>query len=177
LGHQYFFVLDQLLIATALRLRAALDAHAWDRAAVELRTLRELLLASSAAMSLVGDMRPEEYVGIIRPHVRAFHPDMSALNQADHVYLQKVFRECDFGRGLTEGAWPADVCAAFEDVQTARALLLTSHLKICERAVGRDVPSLRSEAKKHDQAAVSTIVALNRSRAHAFAIPDATAGP
>lgn len=175
LGHQYFFVLDQLLIAATLRLREALDARAWDRAAAGLRMLRELLLASSAAMSLVGDMRPEEYVGVIRPHVRAFHPDMSALNQVDHMYLQRVFRECDFGRRLKEGAWPAEVSAAFADVQTARALLLTSHLKICERAVGMQEPSIRSEARNHEQAAVKTISALNRSRAHAFAIPAAPA--
>jgi len=170
LGHQYFFVLDQLLILATVRLREALDGHAWVAAAAELANLRELLLSSTAAMSLVGDMAPEEYVDVIRVHVRAFHPDMTALHQADHVHLQRLFRDCQFSRRLDEGAWPADVRSGFADVQVARALLLTGHLKVCERSVGTATPSIHSEAKKNEQAAVDTIAALNATRGQAFAL-------
>ena len=123
-------------------------------------------------MSLVGDMRPAEYVDVIRAHVRAFHPDMTALHQADHVYLQKIFRECEFGRRSREDGWPPAVAAGFREVQSARALLLTAHLKVCERSVGTQAPSIHFEAQANDQAAVDTIATLNHSRGQAFALQD-----
>lgn len=142
--HWTFFIDVQGLILSLLRFEQALSAGRLEDARVELECAAVLMRASGAAMQLAGSFpaaayRDEVRPSMVPPHVRS--SGFSGLMCWEHARLVRLWQQL----GPALGALPAELDPAHQGFVGACIEMITAHRAVCQRFVGDEASSLRSQ--------------------------------
>jgi hypothetical protein len=159
IGHQLFSVIDQLLVVTATRLKAALDAGDWDRAVECFQRGATLLDVSAAALKYTGDMKAGLYEAEVVTDMQKYaHGRMTGLNMKDHQAVVAAIRGLKLAKPLE--AWPTRVRMAHAGFAGAHAAALQNHVHACTLNAGKRPPISHPDG----QLAEDTLVSINKTR-------------
>jgi hypothetical protein len=158
-GHQLFSVIDQLLVMTLTRLKAALDAKDWNQAVESFDRATMLLEASAAALKYTGDMPAGVYEAEVVTDMQRYGPNrMSGLNMKDHQAVVAAVRGLQLAK--LRAGWPAWVRVAHNGFASALATALQNHVHACTHNAGKRPPISHPDG----QIAEDTLTAMNTKR-------------
>lgn len=141
--HWSFFVSIQALALALLYFEKAMHNNDLKDANRFLKISAAMMSSSGAAMSLAGSFKRPDYERDVRPSMtppNVKSNDFSGLASLDHAFLvsilirlRRIFKEI-----------PSELNDSYEQFNQAYEFLMTSHMAVCEKFGGKEVPSLRS---------------------------------
>lgn len=142
-SHWSFFVFIQGLDLALLCFEQAMDNNNLEDADFFLKISSAMMSSSGAAMTLAGSFKRQDYEKDVRPSMtppNVQSNDFSGLASLDHAFLVSILirLKCVFKE------LPSELNESYEQFIRAYDSLMTSHMSVCEKFGGKEVPSLRS---------------------------------